>query len=346
MAETMTNKQILLVKRPEGMPTKENFQIIEGPVPEPKMGEVLVRTLYLSVDPYMRGRMSDRKSYVPPYPLNEVITGGVIGEVIQSKASDLDEGDIVIGNLGWKTVQAVDSTRLRKIDRTVAPITTSLGILGMPGLTAYFGLLDIGQPKQGETVVVSGAAGAVGMTVGQIAKIKGCRVVGIAGSDRKIQYLLDELGFDAAINYKTTRDIRKALADACPDGVDIYFDNVGGEISDAVMRLLNPHARIPICGQISLYNLEKADVGPRIQPLLLVNKALMKGFIVSDYAARFDEGITQLAQWFKQGKLKYKENIVEGFENTIDAFLGLFKGENLGKQLVKVAEPSVQPISQ
>jgi NADPH-dependent curcumin reductase CurA len=346
MAETMTNKQILLVKRPEGMPTKENFQIIEGPVPEPKMGEVLVRTLYLSVDPYMRGRMSDRKSYVPPYPLNEVITGGVIGEVIQSKASDLDEGDIVIGNLGWKTVQAVDSSRLRKIDRTVAPITTSLGILGMPGLTAYFGLLDIGQPKQGETVVVSGAAGAVGMTVGQIAKIKGCRVVGIAGSDRKIQYLLDELGFDAAINYKTTRDIRKALADACPDGVDIYFDNVGGEISDAVMRLLNPHARIPICGQISLYNLEKADVGPRIQPLLLVNKALMKGFIVSDYAARFDEGITQLAQWFKQGKLKYKENIVEGFENTIDAFLGLFKGENLGKQLVKVAEPSVQPLSQ
>jgi NADPH-dependent curcumin reductase CurA len=342
----MTNKQILLVKRPEGMPTKENFQIIEGPVPEPKMGEVLVRTLYLSVDPYMRGRMSDRKSYVPPYPLNEVITGGVIGEVIQSKASDLDEGDIVIGNLGWKTVQAVDSSRLRKIDRTVAPITTSLGILGMPGLTAYFGLLDIGQPKQGETVVVSGAAGAVGMTVGQIAKIKGCRVVGIAGSDRKIQYLLDELGFDAAINYKTTRDIRKALADACPDGVDIYFDNVGGEISDAVMRLLNPHARIPLCGQISLYNLEKADVGPRIQPLLLVNKALMKGFIVSDYAARFDEGITQLAQWFKQGKLKYKENIVEGFENTIDAFLGLFKGENLGKQLVKVAEPSVQPLSQ
>ncbi|MBA4541653.1 MULTISPECIES: NADP-dependent oxidoreductase [Thermoactinomyces] len=346
MAEALANKKILLVKRPKGLPAKDDFKMVEGTVPEPKTGEVLVRTLYLSVDPYMRGRMNDQKSYVPPYPLNEVITGGVIGEVIQSRASELDEGDLVIGNYGWQTMQTVDSAQLRKIDETIAPVTTALGILGMTGLTAYFGLLDIGRPKPGETVVVSGAAGAVGMTVGQIAKIKGCRVVGIAGSDRKIQYLLDELGFDAAINYKTTKELKKALAEACPEGVDIYFDNVGGEISDAVMRLLNPHARIPVCGQISLYNLEKADIGPRIQPLLLINKALMKGFIVSDYAARFDEGTNQLAEWLKQGKLKYEENIVEGFENTIDAFLGLFKGENLGKQLVKVAEPSKRPVKE
>jgi NADPH-dependent curcumin reductase CurA len=208
----------------------------------------------------------------------------------------------------------------------------------MPGLTAYFGLLEIGQPKPGETVVVSGAAGAVGTVVGQIAKIKGCRVVGIVGSDHKIQYLVEELGFDAAINYKTTPDLRIALAEVCPDGVDIYFDNVGGTISDAVLSLINYRARIPLCGQIALYNLEKADIGPRIQTQLLIRSALMKGYIVSDYKERFDEGLQQLVEWVKQGKLKYKETIVEGFENTVEAFLGLFTGENLGKQLVKVAE--------
>jgi NADPH-dependent curcumin reductase CurA len=210
----------------------------------------------------------------------------------------------------------------------------------MPGLTAYFGLLDIGKPQPGETVVISGAAGAVGMVAGQIAKIKGCRVVGIAGSDAKIEYLVKQLGFDAAINYKTATDLRAALKEACPNGVDIYFDNVGGEVSDAVMTLINPHARIPLCGQIALYNMEKVAIGPRIQPLLLINKALIKGFIVSDYAERFEEGTRQLALWVKEGKLRYEETIVDGFENTIQAFLGLFSGENLGKQLVKVAEPS------
>ncbi|MBA4493106.1 NADP-dependent oxidoreductase [Paenactinomyces guangxiensis] len=333
------NQQILLVKRPKGMPTEEDFKMVDKPVPQPEEGAVLIRTLYLSVDPYMRGRMNDRKSYVPPYQLNEVITGGVVGEVVQSKAADLKEGDIVLGNLGWQKYSVTGSNQVRKINPDIAPVTTALGILGMPGLTAYFGLLDIGQPKAGETVVVSGAAGAVGSVVGQIAKIKGCRVVGIAGSDEKNNYLVNELGFDAAINYKTTPDIKKALADACPKGVDIYFDNVGGDISDAVISLLNHKARIPLCGQISLYNLEKPDIGPRIQPQLLITSALMKGFIVSDYADRFDEGISQLTQWVAQGQCKFRENIIEGFENTVKAFLGLFSGENIGKQLVKVADP-------
>ncbi|MFC7441994.1 NADP-dependent oxidoreductase [Laceyella putida] len=336
------NQQILLVQRPQGMPTEADFKWEDIPVPQPADGEVLIKTLYLSVDPYMRGRMSDRKSYVPPYELNQPITGGVVGEVIESKATGLSQGDIVVGMLDWKKFQTASAKQVKKIDPTVAPMTTALGILGMTGLTAYFGLLDIGQPKAGETVVISGAAGAVGMVVGQIAKIKGCRVVGIAGSEKKNEYLINQLGFDAAINYKTTPNLVKALKETCPNGVDVYFDNVGGEISDAVLSLLNPFARIPICGQISLYNLENANVGPRIQPLLLVNKALMKGFIVSDYAERFGEGYRQLAEWLQAGKLQYEENIVDGFENTIQAFLGLFTGENLGKQLVKVAEPSMR----
>ncbi len=332
------NQQIILVSRPKGMPTDEHFAIVETPVPQPKEGEVLVQTLYLSVDPYMRGRMSDRKSYVPPYELNGVVGGGAVGRVLQSKSPSYREGDIVLGNYGWQRYAVVPAAQLQKVNPELAPITTALGVLGMPGLTAYFGLLDIGQPKKGETVVVSGAAGAVGMTVGQIAKIKGCRVVGIAGSDEKTAYLVQELGFDAAINYKTTADLREALKAACPNGVDIYFDNVGGTISDAVMTLLNFQARIPLCGQIALYNLEKPDVGPRMQTQLLITSSLMKGFIVRDYASRFEEGVSQLAQWVREGRLKYKENIVEGFENTIKAFLGLFTGENLGKQLVKVAD--------
>lgn len=336
--DAQMNQQIILVSRPKGMPTDENFAIVETPIPQPKEGEVLIQTLYLSVDPYMRGRMSDRKSYVPPYELNGVVGGGAVGRVLQSKSPSYREGDIVLGNYGWQRYAVASADQLQKVNPELAPITTALGVLGMPGLTAYFGLLDIGQPKEGETVVVSGAAGAVGMTVGQIAKIKGCRVVGIAGSDEKTAYLVQELGFDAAINYKTTTDLREDLKAACPNGVDIYFDNVGGTISDAVMTMLNYQARIPLCGQIALYNLEKPDVGPRMQTQLLITSSLMKGFIVRDYASRFEEGISQLAQWVREGRLKYKENIVEGFENTIKAFLGLFTGENLGKQLVKVAD--------
>lgn len=334
----MKNEKILLVNRPKGTPQKSDFRFEEAAVPELQNDQVLVKTIYLSVDPYMRGRMSDRKSYIPPFELNEVISGGVVGQVVESRSGELAEGDFVIGNLGWQRYNAVSDAEVRKLDQSLAPLTANLGVLGMTGLTAYFGLLDIGNPQEGETVVVSGAAGAVGTIVGQIAKIKGARVVGIAGSDEKIAYLKEELGFDEAINYKTEK-VYEALKTACPDGVDVYFDNVGGEISDSVLGLINKGARIPLCGQIALYNLEKADVGPRMQSQLLINSALMKGFIVSDYAAHFEEGAIELAKWLKEGKLSYSENIVDGFENTIDAFLGLFTGENTGKQLVKVAEP-------
>lgn len=330
------NKQILLVSRPSGAPTKENFELVEKPIPDIGEGEVLFKTSYLSVDPYMRGRMSDRKSYVPPFPLNEVVAGGVVGEVIESNSSRFKVGDFVLSDKGWQTHAVANEKELRKINPELAPVSTALGVLGMPGLTAYFGLLNIGQPKEGETVVISGAAGAVGTTVGQIAKIKGARAVGLAGSEEKVNYLVEELGFDAAINYKETTDLRKALKEACPNGVDVYFDNVGGAISDTVLSLLNWGARIPICGQIALYNLEKPDLGPRIQSQLLVKSALMKGFIVSDYADQNKEAAIELSTWIKNGDLKFKENVVDGFENTVDAFLGLFEGENLGKQIVKI----------
>lgn len=333
----MENKQIKLSSRPAGMPTLDNFKIESAGMSRPNEGEVLVRTLYLSVDPYMRGRMSDRKSYVPPFQLNEVIVGGGVGEVVESLSPAFQPGDVVTGMLGWRLYSVVKAEELRKIDPSIAPATTALGVLGMPGLTAYFGLLDICNPQPKETVVVSGAAGAVGMTVCQIAKIKGCRVAGIAGSDEKNRYLKEELGVDATINYKSA-DLKQMMMQICPNGVDVYFDNVGGEVSEAVMPLINKGARISICGQISLYNLEKPDVGPRVQPYLLVKSAMMKGFIITDYAARFAEGVIQLSKWLAEGKLKYAENIIEGFENAPRAFLGLFAGENLGKQLVKVGE--------
>lgn len=338
---TASQQQIQLARRPQGIPVHEDFRFETIPVPEPQQGEVLVKTLYVSVDPYMRGRMQDTKSYVEPFALDEALSGGVIAEVV-SDGNHLKKGDIVIGNLSWQEFSAVSESALRKIDTSLAPASAYLGILGMTGLTAYFGLLDIGRPKEGETVVVSGAAGAVGSTVGQIAKIKGARVVGIAGSDEKIDYLKQELQFDEAINYKTAGDIQKALQDACPDGVDVYFDNVGGPISDAVMNLLNEFARIPVCGAISSYNAESEadDMGPRVQSKLIKTKSLMQGFIVSDYSDRFSEGAKQLAEWLKAGKLHYEETITEGFENIPDAFLGLFKGENKGKQLIKVSDPS------
>jgi NADPH:quinone reductase len=331
----MQNKEIRFASRPTGIPTLDNFQTVDTDMSQPKDGKVLVRTLYISVDPYLRGRMRPGRSYVPPFEVGEVITSGAVGEVIESRSPQFATGEVVTGMMGWRLFNVMKAAELRKIDARVAPVTTALGVLGMPGLTAYFGLLDIGQPKAGETVVVSGAAGAVGMTVCQIAKIKDCRVVGIAGSDEKNQYLEEELGVDATINYKSG-DVAQALKEACPKGVDVYFDNVGGEVSDAVLQSLNHGARIVICGQISLYCLDKPDVGPRPQTYLLVNSAMMKGFIITEYAARFPEGVMQLAQWLAAGKLKYAETIVEGFENTPQAFIGLFSGENLGKQIVKV----------
>lgn len=342
MYMTLVNKQIILAERPKGMPDQNTFRFVKQDVGELKEGQVLVRTLYVSVDPYMRGRMEDTESYVEPYKVNEVIEGGAIGEVIDSKSDRFQQGDVVLGMFGWQEYYIANEKELRKIDPSLAPISTHLGILGMTGLTAYFGLLDIGQPKEGETVVISGAAGAVGSVVGQIAKIKGARVVGIAGSDEKIQYLQEELQFDEGINYRSTKNMEEALKEACPDGIDVYFDNVGGEISDAVFTQLNRYARIPVCGAISSYNLEKTDLGPRVQATLIKKSALMQGFTVGNYANRFNEGAMQLGQWLQEGKLTYRETIKEGFENIPNAFLDLFKGNNVGKLLVKVADRQYQ----
>lgn len=333
-----TQQQIQLASRPKGTPVKDDFRFADVKVEEPKEGEVLLQTVYLSVDPYMRGRMSDAKSYVEPFKLDEALHGGGVAKVVKSKSDAFDEGDYIVGMLPWQEYSVASEKAVRKIDPQVAPVSTHLGILGMPGLTAYFGLLDIGQPKENETVVVSGAAGAVGSAVGQIAKIKGARVVGIAGTDEKVSYLKDELGFDEAINYKTAGDIREALEKACPDGIDVYFENVGGEIGDAAINLLNKFGRVPVCGAISAYNKQGEDTGPRVQGQLIKTSALMKGFTVGDYASRYKEAAADLGKWVSEGKLKYEETITEGFDNILDAFLGLFEGKNMGKQLVKVAE--------
>lgn len=329
------NRQFVLAARPVGFPKESDFNLIETPLPTAEENQFVAQALYLSVDPYMRGRMNDVKSYAPAVKLGEVMVGGVVSKVTESKHPDFQVGDIITGNFGWQEYALSDGKGVRKVDPQLAPISTALGVLGMPGLTAYFGLLDICAPQAGETVVVSGAAGAVGSFVGQIAKIKGCRVVGIAGSDDKIDYLVNELGFDAAFNYKTVDNYFVKLRELCPKGIDVYFDNVGGEITDAVLRQINLKARISICGQISQYNLEKPEMGPRLLGMLIVSRAKIEGFLVSDYASRFDEGLQQMAAWIKEGKLQYRENIIEGFENMPRAFIGLLQGENIGKQVVK-----------
>ncbi|UOQ95268.1 NADP-dependent oxidoreductase [Halobacillus shinanisalinarum] len=333
----IVNREIQLVKRPETVPTHEHLSITDAELPKPQEGELSVELLYVSVDPYMRGRMNNTKSYVAPFQLNEPISGGVVAQVKESKAEPFTTGDIVTGSIPWREKTVISADSVRKVDPTLGSVTTSLGILGMPGLTAYFGLIDIGKPKEGETLVVSGAAGAVGSTVVQIGKIFGCRVVGIAGSDEKTSYLTNELGADAAINYKT-QNVAAALQDACPSGVDIYFDNVGGEIADRVYPLLNKFARITQCGAIASYNVPN-DQGPRIQMHLIKSSATIKGFVVGDYQVRYKEGFDHLSKWLKDGKLTYEETIHEGFENIPDAFFGLFKGSNTGKQLVKIADP-------
>jgi NADPH:quinone reductase len=330
----MQNKEIRFASRPVGLPTSDNFQLVDSDAPTPKDGEVLIRTTYISVDPYLRGRMREGKSYIQPFELGQVIQSGVVGEVLESRSEAFKPGDVVTGMGGWQLYNLIKADELRKVPPGFPP-TTSLGVLGITGLTAYFGLLEIGRPKEAETVVVSGAAGAVGMTVCQIAKIKGCHVVGIAGGAEKTRYLREELGVDAVIDYKVG-NVAEALRVAIPKGVDIYFENVGGEISDAVMPFINHAARIVICGLISMYNSTQIELGPRPQPFLLINSALMKGFIITDYADRFAEGVMQLGKWLAEGKLKHAESIVQGFENTPAAFIGLFKGENLGKQIVKV----------
>ena len=332
----MNVKQIVLAVRPKGLPTKENFRTETVTLPGLQSGEVLIKAKYFSVDPYMRGKMNDVKSYTPPYQVNAPIYGGAIGEILESESESFKKGDVVRGNIPWATESVVDAKSLIKIDTTIAPETYFLGILGMPGLTAYFGLLYIGKPNPADTVVISGAAGAVGIVVGQIAKLKACRVVGIAGNEDKIKMLKDEFHFDEVINYKTTSDMNKSVKDACPNGVDIFFDNVGGKISDAVIAHINFHARIVLCGQISLYNSTETPVGPRLQPILVTRSALMQGFIVGDFQKNFSEGIQQLSQWVKENKLEYRQTIIEGFDKLPDAFLGLFSGKNVGKMIVKV----------
>ncbi|KAF3362905.1 putative NADP-dependent oxidoreductase YfmJ [Chlamydiales bacterium STE3] len=337
MSAHFTNKQVILTSYPEGLPSSSTFAFKETPLPPLQEEDVLIQSLYLSVDPYMRLRMFNTPSYTDPFQLNHPLTGGVVGRVVESKHPHFRGGDIVLGHLDWALYNIAKGKDLEKIDPSYAPISTALGVLGMPGMTAYFGLLDIGRPKEGETVVVSGAAGAVGMIAGQIAKLKGCRVVGIAGTQEKIDYITNTLGFDSGINYKSAQ-FSTELYQACPKGVDIYYDNVGGDVTDQVMKLINWHARLVISGQISMYNLNQPDIGPRHFRTLIAKSALAKGFIVTqDYKERFQEGIQQVAEWMMQGKIKYIENIVEGLENAPKAFLGLFSGENLGKQIVKIA---------
>ncbi|MCM4166342.1 Putative NADP-dependent oxidoreductase YfmJ [Arenibacter antarcticus] len=330
-------KTILLKQRPVGSPTLSDFELRTT---ETEMnlatGEMLLESTYISVDPYLRGRMSDAKSYVAPFEVGKPLHSGVVAKVINSQHNNFKEGDFVSGMLDWKTKQISNGDGLLKVDGEKAPLSAYLGILGMTGLTAYLGLTQIGKPKAGETLVVSGAAGAVGSVVGQIGKILGLKVIGIAGTDEKVTMLTSEFGFDHAINYNSTDDMVAALKTACPNGVDIYFDNVGGPISDAVLFNINQFARIINCGAISVYNNTEVPKSISVQPFLVKNSALMQGFIVSNYAEKFPEAMKQLSIWLGEGKLTYTETVVDGFENTPQAFLDLFDGKNKGKMIVKV----------
>jgi hypothetical protein len=331
------NHQIRLAARPTGLPKRSNWQFTENPVTAPRDGEVLVRVLYISLDPAMRGWMNEGKSYIAPVALGDVMRAGAVGKVIESKHPKFAAGDYVVGGLGVQEYAALDGSQLTKVDPRLAPLPKFLNTLGMPGMTAYFGLLDVGVPREGDTVVVSAASGAVGATVGQIAKIKGCRAVGIAGGAEKCHYIKDELGFDAAIDYKA-EDVRKSLRAHCPNGVNVYFDNVGGDILDIALAQLARHARVVICGAISQYNNTTAIKGPSNYLSLLVNRARMEGIVVFDYASRYPQAIADIAGWIAAGKLKSREDIVEGLENFPETLLKLFKGENFGKLVLKVAD--------
>lgn len=337
-----THRRVVLVRRPPAEPAESDFRVEETPVPEPGPREVLVRVVYLSLDPYQRGRMRDAASYAAPVALGEVMTGGTVGEVVKSNHPGFAIGDIVEDRLGWQEYAIGGGPSLRKVDRKMAPISTANGVLGMPGMTAYFGLLEVGRPKPGETVVVSAASGAVGQVVGQIAGIMGCRSVGIAGGPAKCAFVKDTLGFDACIDYKGEKDLDAALRKACPNGVDVYFDNVGGVISDAVLRSLNFFARVSLCGSISQYNASTPETGPRLMGSFVGKRVAMRGFIVSDFADRYGPARRQIAEWIRTGRIKYREDIVEGIEKAPRAFIGLLRGENFGKLLVKLgAEPKV-----
>ena len=330
------NRQILLKSRPEGAPGLDNFELVESPVPKPGEGEVLMRTLYLSLDPYMRGRMNAAKSYAKPAAVGEPMVGGTVGEIVASRNPKFSVGDIVLGYGGWQEYALSSGTALRKLDPAASPVSTALGVLGMPGMTAYVGLLEIGQPKPGETVVVAAASGAVGSVVGQIAKIKGCRAVGIAGGADKCRFVTGELGFDACVDHRAP-DSARALEAACPKGIDVYFENVGGAVQQTVWPLLNDFARIPVCGLIAQYNSRTPMPGPDMFSVLR-KRLMLRGFIVSDFAAKQGDFLREAGEWVRAGRLKYREDIVDGLAQAPAAFLGLLQGKNFGKMLVRVAK--------
>jgi NADPH-dependent curcumin reductase CurA len=331
------NHQIRLAARPVGLPKRGDWQFTENPMPVLRDGEVLVRVLCISLDPAMRGWMNEGKSYIAPVAVGDVMRAGAVGQVVESKHPKFAAGEYVVGGLGVQEFAALDGAQLTKVDPRLAPLPKFLNTLGMPGMTAYFGLLDVGEPKEGDTVVVSAASGAVGATVGQIAKIKGCRAVGLAGGAAKCRYVRDDLGFDVAIDYKA-EDVRKSLRTHCPNGVNVYFDNVGGDILDIVLAQLARHARVVICGAISQYNNTTAIKGPSNYLSLFVNRARMEGMVVFDYASRYPQAIGDIGGWITAGKLKSREDIVEGLENFPETLLKLFNGENFGKLVLKVAD--------
>ncbi|WP_018605374.1 NADP-dependent oxidoreductase [Uliginosibacterium gangwonense] len=339
MSAPQQNRRIVLASRPVGEPTAENFRLETVPVPSPAEGQVLLQALYLSLDPYMRGRMSDAKSYAAPVELNAVMVGATVCRVVESRHADYAEGELVLAYTGWQDYALADERGMRKLGQLAHP-SAALGVLGMPGLTGYMGLLDIGEPKAGETVVVAAASGAVGSVVGQVAKIKGCRVVGIAGGPEKCRYVVEELGFDACIDHRAP-DLAEQLAAACPNGIDVYFENVGGAVFDAVLPLLNTKARVPLCGLISQYNATGLPVGedrmPHLMVQLLKRRIRMQGFIVfDDYGHRYGEFFDTMNAWLAEGKIKFREDIVEGLENAPQAFIGLLKGKNFGKLVIQL----------
>ena len=335
------NRRIVLAARPYGAPKETDFRLVEGPVPAPGDGQVLCRTIYLSIDPYMRGRMNEGPSYAAPVEIGQSMVGGTVGQVVNSGLPGYAPGDFVLGRGGWQDYWAAAGDALRRLDPAAAPISTALGVLGMPGLTAYTGLLDIGRPLPGETVVVAAAAGAVGAIVGQIAKLKGCRAVGVAGTPAKCDYVVNELGFDACVDHRAV-DFGPALRAACPDGIDIYFENVGGAVFEAVLELLNDFARVPVCGLIAHYNATEPPPGPNLAPRLmrqvLVKRLTVRGFIVFDFHDREPEFLRDVGGWLRDGRITYKEDVVAGLENAPRALIGQLQGRNFGKLLVRVAD--------
>ncbi|MDP6568169.1 MAG: NADP-dependent oxidoreductase [Alphaproteobacteria bacterium] len=331
------NTQVIFKARPTGWVDDSHFEIVSNPASTPGDGEALVRNIYMSVDPYMRGRMREQKSYTPGFELGKVLQAGAVGQVVESRAPELAEGDLVQGMLGWENYSVAKAGQLFKVDGKAAALSYYLGILGMPGMTAWVGLRNIGKPRTGETVYVSAASGAVGQVAGQIAKLQGCRVTGSAGADDKVAYLLDELGFDAAFNYKTAASLGGALGEACPNGIDVYFENVGGAMLDAVLARINPLARIVACGMISQYNLERPE-GVRNLATIVANRALMQGFIVSDHMDQRDDFLAEMSAWLRGDKIQYRETVAQGIENAPAAFIGMLKGENFGKQVVQLAD--------